>query len=87
MVSDIKTNRHNMSLDREGNTPRSSKVVNKLDGPLDIGEQTNSSTPNEAKPNGKRRPRRRAKKFHGKNSSPPQNNVFSAAFSISLFRL
>lgn len=66
-----------MSLDHEGNAPRSNKIGNKLDGPLEIGEQTNSDTDKNAKPNGMRR--RRPRKIIGRgDSSPNQNKLVSA---------
>ncbi len=66
-----------MSLDHEGNTPRSNKVGDKLDGPINNGDDNNSGTNTVAKPNGQRRRRARAKK-NRKNPSSQHNAAFSA---------
>lgn len=67
-----------MSLGHEGNTPGSKKVGDNLDGPINIGEKTNSSNATDTKPDGQRGRKARAKKNRKDASSSQQNAAFSA---------
>ncbi len=66
-----------MSLDKEGNTPRSSQIRSKSDGPLYNGERANSSIVRTLEPNAQRRRKPHVNNNHTSSSTSIKNRTLS----------